>query len=167
MHNSHFLHQQRPLQYIQRGFFLLCHNVVNPSLIHLSPFCWVCIFLQKIRGEWRGASKLDSDTHPSLTSPSLSSHPPPALTPQGVIPLGGCMVEEGSSGPQKYTIKITHNNFKVRLCCTARSVQLVILPPHTHAHTGWDLGGIGQPGRVHKMGACLEICWKSVSITVI
>ena len=33
---------------------------------------------------------------------------------QGVIPLGGCMVEESMSGSQKFAIRITNQNFKVR-----------------------------------------------------
>ena len=32
---------------------------------------------------------------------------------QGVIPLGGCMVEETMSGSQKFAIRITNQNFKV------------------------------------------------------
>ena len=36
---------------------------------------------------------------------------------QGVIPLGGCMVEQCEDGTQKFAIRISHPLFKVCSCC--------------------------------------------------
>ena len=38
---------------------------------------------------------------------------------QGVIPLGGCMVEQCEDGAQKFAIRISHPLFKVWSCCRA------------------------------------------------
>lgn len=41
------------------------------------------------------------------------------IHPKGCIPLGGCMVEEGVSGAQKFAIKVTNSNFRGEIWVSA------------------------------------------------